>query len=258
MTRHDHRAQHLSGQILPRASRSSARSSAHTGLRRRSALDAGAAQRPLRHPARIAAHGARSARRWTPARSTLTAPGMPPLAVRARRAEARRCAVTVWKFDGQRHRLRRRGRGMVHAIPRDAAAAGAIRSRGAPRDVQRRVDAGTRAPSPSSPMAFPILVISRASLAELNSRLPKALPMERFRPNVVIDGVDAYDEDRIHELRAGAGDVAPREALHALLDHHHRSAARRGRRRRAAGDAQDISLSTASCAAWCSARTPSS
>jgi uncharacterized protein YcbX len=25
--------------------------------------------------------------------------------------------------------------------------------------------------------------------------------MERFRPNVVIDGVDAYDEDRIHELR---------------------------------------------------------
>ena len=50
---------------------------------------------------------------------------------------------------------------------------------------------------------YPILVISRASLAELNSRLPKALPMERFRPNVVIDGVDAYDEDRMHELRAG-------------------------------------------------------
>jgi uncharacterized protein YcbX len=27
--------------------------------------------------------------------------------------------------------------------------------------------------------------------------------MERFRPNLVIDGVDAYDEDRMHELRAG-------------------------------------------------------
>ena len=27
--------------------------------------------------------------------------------------------------------------------------------------------------------------------------------MERFRPNVVIDGVEAYDEDRMHELRAG-------------------------------------------------------
>jgi uncharacterized protein len=55
---------------------------------------------------------------------------------------------------------------------------------------------------------FPMLVISRASLAELNSRLPRALPMERFRPNLVIDGVDAYAEDRIHELRAG--DVAIR------------------------------------------------
>ena len=28
--------------------------------------------------------------------------------------------------------------------------------------------------------------------------------MERFRPNVVIDGVEAFDEDRIHELRVGA------------------------------------------------------
>ena len=28
--------------------------------------------------------------------------------------------------------------------------------------------------------------------------------MERFRPNIVIDGVDAYDEDRIHELRVGS------------------------------------------------------
>ena len=48
---------------------------------------------------------------------------------------------------------------------------------------------------------FPILVISRASLAELNSRLPAPLPMERFRPNIVVDGLDAYDEDRVHELR---------------------------------------------------------
>jgi uncharacterized protein YcbX len=50
---------------------------------------------------------------------------------------------------------------------------------------------------------YPILVISRASLDDLNSRLPQALPMERFRPNVVIDGVEAYDEDRMHELRSG-------------------------------------------------------
>lgn len=51
--------------------------------------------------------------------------------------------------------------------------------------------------------AFPLLVISTASLAELNTRLPKPLPMERFRPNLVIDGVAPYDEDRIAELRSG-------------------------------------------------------
>jgi len=49
---------------------------------------------------------------------------------------------------------------------------------------------------------FPILVISRASLSELNGRLAVGLPMERFRPNLVIDDVGPYDEDRIHELRA--------------------------------------------------------
>jgi uncharacterized protein YcbX len=49
--------------------------------------------------------------------------------------------------------------------------------------------------------AFPWLIISNASLAELNSRLPNALPMNRFRPNIVIEGAGAYDEDRFDELR---------------------------------------------------------
>lgn len=51
---------------------------------------------------------------------------------------------------------------------------------------------------------YPMLTISNASLADLNGRLPQPLPMNRFRPNLVLDGVQAYDEDRIHELRAGA------------------------------------------------------
>ncbi|HEY6643643.1 MOSC domain-containing protein [Povalibacter sp.] len=48
---------------------------------------------------------------------------------------------------------------------------------------------------------FPFLVISQASLNDLNSRLPQPLPMNRFRPNIVIDGVSAYDEDLIDEFR---------------------------------------------------------
>ncbi len=47
---------------------------------------------------------------------------------------------------------------------------------------------------------FPLLIISRASLAELNSRMSRPLSMNRFRPNIVIDGVGPYDEDRIDEL----------------------------------------------------------
>ena len=45
--------------------------------------------------------------------------------------------------------------------------------------------------------------VSLASLADLNSRLPAPLPMNRFRPNLVLDGVEPYGEDAIHELRAG-------------------------------------------------------
>jgi uncharacterized protein YcbX len=50
--------------------------------------------------------------------------------------------------------------------------------------------------------AFAWLIISEASLADLNSRLPAALPMNRFRPNIVLGGVNAFDEDRVHEFVA--------------------------------------------------------
>jgi uncharacterized protein len=51
---------------------------------------------------------------------------------------------------------------------------------------------------------FPILVASRASLDELNRRLNaqghSSVSMERFRPNLVLDGIEAHDEDRIDTL----------------------------------------------------------
>lgn len=49
--------------------------------------------------------------------------------------------------------------------------------------------------------AFPWLIISQASLDDLNSRLERPLPMNRFRPNIVVDGLPAYGEDDVHELR---------------------------------------------------------
>jgi uncharacterized protein YcbX len=50
---------------------------------------------------------------------------------------------------------------------------------------------------------FPLLVISLASLADLNARLSTTLPMNRFRPNLVMDGLPAYGEDKVHEFVMG-------------------------------------------------------
>lgn len=60
---------------------------------------------------------------------------------------------------------------------------------------------------------FPLLVASEASMDELNARLQAAghapVGIERFRPNVVLGGVDAHDEDRVDLLRVddAAGEV---------------------------------------------------
>ncbi len=56
--------------------------------------------------------------------------------------------------------------------------------------------------------AFPLLVISEASLADLNDRLVaqggEALPMNRFRPNLVVAGAGAFAEDTWPRIRIGS------------------------------------------------------
>jgi uncharacterized protein len=47
---------------------------------------------------------------------------------------------------------------------------------------------------------FPMLLISQASLDDLNSRMSVALPMNRFRPNIVVDDLPAYGEDELQEF----------------------------------------------------------
>lgn len=42
---------------------------------------------------------------------------------------------------------------------------------------------------------YGILVISEASRTDLNTRLVSGVPMNRFRPNIVVEGVDPYGED---------------------------------------------------------------
>jgi MOSC domain-containing protein len=50
---------------------------------------------------------------------------------------------------------------------------------------------------------FPFLLISEESLADLNRRLAEPLPMNRFRPNLVVAGGRPYDEDRWTQLEIG-------------------------------------------------------
>lgn len=52
--------------------------------------------------------------------------------------------------------------------------------------------------------AFPLLVIGEASLGDLNRRLAVPLPMNRFRPNLVVSGSPAYAEDSWTTLRIGS------------------------------------------------------
>ncbi len=63
------------------------------------------------------------------------------------------------------------------------------------------------APRPTDQVGFadgyPFLFISEASLADLNRRLDDPLPMNRFRPNVVVADTEPYAEDTWRAIRVG-------------------------------------------------------
>ena len=60
---------------------------------------------------------------------------------------------------------------------------------------------------------YPLLLIGQASLDDLNARLVAAgraaLQMDRFRPNLVVDGIDACEEDFLAALTIGDVEIRP-------------------------------------------------
>jgi uncharacterized protein YcbX len=52
--------------------------------------------------------------------------------------------------------------------------------------------------------SYPLLLTSMSSLDELNTRINmakgQAIPMDRFRPNIIIDGARPFEEDQWHTL----------------------------------------------------------
>ncbi len=131
----------------------------------------------------------------------LTAPDMPPLDLALRTRGPSR-PVTVWHS-----RVRGHDEG-------DAAAAWFTRFLRADVRIVRFDRAAKRCCNPDYAGdsgahtlfsdGYPILVIGSASLEDLNGRLAAkgeaALPMNRFRPNVVVAGLAPYDEDHLDTI----------------------------------------------------------
>ncbi len=71
-----------------------------------------------------------------------------------------------------------------------------------PEDSQRQIDLNF-APKKqyvNFADAYPLLVISQASLDELNNRLENPVNINRFRANIIIDDCQAFTEDKWHTI----------------------------------------------------------
>ncbi|MGB0591685.1 MAG: MOSC domain-containing protein [Myxococcota bacterium] len=72
-------------------------------------------------------------------------------------------------------------------------------------DTERPVDPdyAERPAKVSFADGFPFLLISEASLEDLNGRLDAPVTMARFRPNIVVSGTAPFEEDTWREIRIG-------------------------------------------------------
>ena len=130
------------------------------------------------------------------------APGMPPLEIPI-------------VYEGQRHVVMMWKRDECHLVDQGAAIAEWFSQfLGHPCHLTRMAQDWVRPVSPnfarrerdrvSLADGYPYLIISEESLADLNSRLDEPLPMNRFRPNIVIAGSGIpYGEDRLDRIRLG-------------------------------------------------------
>lgn len=74
-----------------------------------------------------------------------------------------------------------------------------------PANSIRQIDPNYAKPNEKTAFSdgFPLLLISQASLDDLNQRLAKPVSMSRFRPNLVVAGCEAFAEDCWQRIRIG-------------------------------------------------------
>lgn len=131
----------------------------------------------------------------------LEVPEQPSLTVPFPGSSAEGLEVEVW---GDRVEARLAG-GVAHAWFADFLDAD-LRLVYMPPEARREVDEAF-ATGPNDIVSFadgyPLLLTNEASLDDLNARLEQPLPMNRFRPNVVVRGAEAWAEDGWRRLRIG-------------------------------------------------------
>ena len=130
----------------------------------------------------------------------LRAPAMADLCVAEPGEDAERMQTRVW-----RDQVRARYAGVEAADWLSEFLGESVRLVHFPDGAERPVDPCYAAAGDRTAFAdgFPLLLISEASLADLNARLAQPLPMRRFRPNLVIGGTEPYAEDRWSRIRIG-------------------------------------------------------
>lgn len=74
-----------------------------------------------------------------------------------------------------------------------------------PENSHRKVDPrfAVKGESVSFADGMPYLLIGQESLNDLNKRLSNSVPMDRFRPNIVFSGGEAFSEDHWKEIKIG-------------------------------------------------------
>jgi uncharacterized protein len=132
-------------------------------------------------------------------RLILSAPGRPTLALPQALQDGERVACRVWEDTGSALCSAEGSRWFSDFLHDD------VRLVYMP-DSERRAVNPKRARSSdivSFADGYPLLVISEASLADLNSRLDEPLDMRRFRPNLVLSDCEPFAEDRFNTLSIG-------------------------------------------------------
>jgi len=131
---------------------------------------------------------------------TLRAPGLPPLALPLA-FEGEVISVQVWK-----DRCEALDQGPAAGEWASAVLEKSVRLVRVPSAPKRAANPEYAGPQPAPvafPDGFPILVCNRASLDDLNARMPEPIPMGRFRPNIVLNGLEPFAEDRIASVQIG-------------------------------------------------------